>query len=194
MLSGGAGAIYLAARTHWQFLCRHFDDLSGGHRMVDRPGYERGNQPIGLGCDPGSSGSRSEHLSNGRRRMTNPATLHDGIPAMNFFMISVVLPAAAGDVPRLVCGLSTTNPLRVWRMCSPPCIASGSRFLARPHLFPKFLKARLLLLGVLPVILLIFWITRLRVTRVIQRKRASTTEGRPYKPSLASQAHLMEGI
>jgi hypothetical protein len=162
------------------------------------PGKNGGNQAIALGCDPSSSGSRSEHLSDGIQRVTKAATLHDGVAAvMNFFVVAVVLPAAAGDVPMLVRGLSTTQPIarHLWRLCLPLFVAPGSLFLARPHLFSKLLKARniVFLSGVLPLILLIFWIIRLRVTRAIQRKRASTTDACVYKPSLASRAHLMEG-
>jgi hypothetical protein len=112
---------------------------------------------------------------------------------MNFFMATVVLLAGADDVRMLVRGLSTTQRIarHLWRMCFRLFIASGSIFLARPQLFPKFLQETniLLLLGVLPLILLVFWIIRLRVTKAYRGKRASTTDRRS-KPDLACQAEL----
>jgi cadmium resistance protein CadD (predicted permease) len=94
----------------------------------------------------------------------------------------------------LVRGLSATQRLarHLWRMCFSLFIGSGSIFLARPHLFTRFLQETniLLLLGVLPLILLIFWIIRIRVTTAYSGRHASATDRRHYKPSLASQAEL----
>jgi hypothetical protein len=59
--------------------------------------------PLGVGVSS---------LTNGIQRLINPAAFHDGVPpAMNFFMATVVLLAALGDVRMLVRGLSATQRL-----------------------------------------------------------------------------------
>jgi hypothetical protein len=109
-------------------------------------------------------------FSNGIQRLTNPAAFHDGVPAgMSFFIATVLLLAAAGDVRMLLRGLSRTQRLarHLWRMCFALFIASGSIFIARPHLFPKFMQTTgmLALLGVLPLLMLIFWLIRVRLMK-----------------------------
>jgi len=55
----------------------------------------------------------------------------------------------------------------LWRMCFGWFIATGSFFLGQQQVFPAFLRgsAVLLILGVLPLFLLIFWIFRLRFAK-----------------------------
>jgi len=196
MLSLGASAMYLAARKHQSgnfvggFLTIYLVTTAwltarGRNQKTSKLDWAATLVPVGIGVSI---------LINGIQRVTDPGTFHDGVPAaMNFFMATVVLLAGAGDVRMLVRGLSTTQRIarHLWRMCFALFIASGSIFLARPHLFPKFLQETniLLLLGVLPLILLVFWIIRLRVTKAYRGKRASTT-GRRSKPELACQAEL----
>jgi hypothetical protein len=94
---------------------------------------------------------------------------HDGVPAgMNFFLASVVLLAALGDIRMLVRGgiIGTRRVARhLWRMCFGLFIASGSIFLGRAHLFPAVVRKSgvLFLLTVFPLLLLIFWLVRLRL-------------------------------
>jgi len=114
-------------------------------------------------------------ISNGILRLTNAGVVPDGVPAaMNFFIATVVLLAAAGDVRMLLCRLSRTQRLarHLWRMCFSLFIASGSIFIARPHLFPKFMQktGMLALLGVLPLLLMLFWLIRVRFTNAYSRK------------------------
>lgn len=197
MLSLGASAMYLAARKH------QIGNFVGGILTIylvttawltaRRTSGETTKfdwaailVPLGVGVST---------LINGIQRVTNPGAFHDGVPAaMNFFLGSVVLVAAAGDVRMLVRGLSATQRIarHLWRMCFALFIASGSIFIARPHLFPKFLQETniLLLLGVLPLMLLIFWIIRIRVTTAYTGKRASTTDRPHYRPSLRSPVEL----
>jgi hypothetical protein len=100
----------------------------------------------------------------------------DGIPAgMYFFLSSVALLSAAGDIRMLVRGgiFGAQRIARhLWRMCFALFIASGSLFLARPHLFPAFMRETgvLFLLGILPLILMIFWLIRVRFTAVYKGK------------------------
>ena len=105
----------------------------------------------------------------------------DGVPAeMNFFMGSIMLLAAAGDARMLVRhGLMGTQRIvrHLWRMCFGLFIATGSFFLGpanrplrllravgfRQPLFRAVLRQEVLLfLAVLPLLLLIFWVVRIR--------------------------------
>ena len=134
-------------------------------------------------------------LSNGIERLRHPAAFHDGVPAgMNFFIATVLLVAATGDVRMLVRGLSDRQRIarHLWRMCFGLFIASGSIFIARPHLFPRFMSTThiLLLLGILPLILLIYWLVRIRFTEAYRVRPTGTARRHEYKPDLASQAEL----
>jgi hypothetical protein len=113
----------------------------------------------------------------------------DGVPVgMTFFMGSVMLLAAAGDVRMLVRG-GVAGAKRIarhlWRMCFGLFIASGSFFLGpsnRPlrllstvgigqHLpTALFSTAWYLILTILPLILLIFWLVRVRFTNAYNAK------------------------
>jgi hypothetical protein len=125
----------------------------------------------------------------GVQKATGHAGLKDGVPAgMYFFLGSIALLAAAGDVRMLVRGgISGTQRLarHLWRMCFALFIASGSFFLGpanrplrllrtvglRQQLFATILgKEVLLLLAILPLILLIFWLFRIRFTDGYKRK------------------------
>jgi hypothetical protein len=112
----------------------------------------------------------------------------DGIPAgMMFFMGSVCLLAAAGDV-RILVGGGVAGAKRVarhlWRMCFGLFIASGSFFLGpqnRPlrllstvgigkYLSPALFSTGLyLVLTLLPLVLLVFWSVRVRFTNAYRK-------------------------
>src|SRR6266436_208289 len=112
-----------------------------------------------------------------------------GVPVgMMFFLGSVCLLAAAGDVRMLVRG-GVFGAKRIarhlWRMCFGLFIASGSFFLGgsnRPlillsavgigqHLPPALFNTTLyLILTVLPLIVLIFWLVRVRFTNAYNGK------------------------
>ena len=125
---------------------------------------------------------------NGLRMLRTGATSQDGVPVgMTFFMGSVCLLAAAGDVRMLVGGgvLGTKRIARhLWRMCFGLFIAAGSFFLGpsnRPlrllsavglgrHLSPVLFSTNLyLILSVLPLLLLSFWLVRLRLMSTYKR-------------------------
>jgi hypothetical protein len=107
----------------------------------------------------------------------------DGVPVgMTFFTGSVMLLAAMGDVRMLVRGgaLGAKRLARhLWRMCFGLFIAAGSFFLGpsnRPlrllssvgigqHLPPALFSMGLyLVLTILPLVILIFWLVRVRFT------------------------------
>jgi hypothetical protein len=118
---------------------------------------------------------------NGLKVLRAGASSQDGVPVgMMFFMGSVILLAAAGDVRMLLRGglFGASRIARhLWRMCFGLFIASGSFFLGpsnRPlrllsavglgqHLPTALFSTGLyLILTILPLILLIFWLIRVR--------------------------------
>lgn len=115
-------------------------------------------------------------VSYGIEAANSPSGTKGGIPAgMYFFLGSVALLSAAGDIRMLVRG-GVFGAQRIarhlWRMCFALFVASASLFLARPRLFPAFMRevGILFLLGVLPLILMIFWLIRVRFTGVYKSK------------------------
>jgi len=120
---------------------------------------------------------------NGINTVRSGASSQDGVPVgMTFFMGSVMLLATAGDLRMLVSG-GIRGAKRVarhlWRMCFGLFIAAGSFFLGpsnRPlrllstvglgqHLPQALFSTTLyLILTILPLILLIFWLVRVRFT------------------------------
>jgi hypothetical protein len=92
----------------------------------------------------------------------------DGVPAaMSFFLGSVVVLAAAGDVRMLAQG-GITGVQRIgrhaWRMSFGLFIATGSFFLGQQQVFPVRWRGSMALtvLGLFPLALLVFWAVRLR--------------------------------
>lgn len=92
-----------------------------------------------------------------------------GVPlGMYFFMGTIPLLAAAGDIRMIVRG-GITGAARVarhlWRMCFGLFIATGSFFLGQQQVIPAVLRKQYLLvpLAVLPLVLLIYWLIRISV-------------------------------
>ena len=128
----------------------------------------------------------------GMNVMRSGATSLNGVPVgMIFFMGSVMLLAAAGDV-RMLVRRDVAGGRRIsrhlWRMCFGLFIAAGSFFMGpsnRPfrllsalgigqHL-PKvlFSTTLYLILTILPLVLLIFWMLRVRFTNSFRVESAS---------------------
>src|SRR5262249_3325357 len=102
----------------------------------------------------------------------------DGAPAaMLFFVASIALLCAVGDI-RMVArgGISGTPRIarHLWRMCFGLFIASGSFFLGRIRIFPHFIRELYVpgILGFLPLLLMIYWLVRVRVTRRLKTRSA----------------------
>lgn len=134
----------------------------------------------------------------GIRVVRSGATSQDGVPVgMTFFMGTICLLAAAGDVRMLLRGgvLGATRIARhLWRMCFGLFIAAGSFFMGpnnRPlrllrtvglgqHLSPALFSTNLyLVLTVAPLVLLIFWLVRVRVTKAYKGK-STVPSGEAY--------------
>ena len=100
----------------------------------------------------------------------------DGFPAAAYFIFgSVALLFAAGDVRMLVRGgVSGTQRIarHLRRMCYALFIAAGSLFLGQQQVFPAFLRKTNVLFvpAFLPLLLLIFWLVRVRFTNAYERK------------------------
>jgi len=96
-----------------------------------------------------------------------------GVPlGMYFFMGTIPLLAAAGDIRMLMRGGISGTPRiarHLWRMCFGLFIASGSFFLGQQQVFPSAIRKQYILapLAILPLVLLIYWLVRVRI-----RKRA----------------------
>jgi len=135
---------------------------------------------------------------NGINVVRSGARSQDGVPVgMNFFMGSVMLLAAAGDVRMLLRGgvFGAKRLARhLWRMCFGLFIAAGSFFMGpsnRPlrlfsaigigqHLSPAIFNMNLyLILTILPLILLIFWLIRVRVTPAYKGKPIQVASANP---------------
>jgi hypothetical protein len=128
--------------------------------------------PLTLGLDNWVNG-----VAIARGKVDGP----DGVPVgMIFFMGSIMLLAAAGDV-RMLLGGGVAGTQRIarhlWRMCFGLFIAAGSFFLGpsnRPlrlltaaglgsHLSPALFSTGLyLVLTLLPLVLLVYWLIRVR--------------------------------
>jgi hypothetical protein len=112
---------------------------------------------------------------------TSPTGLkYDYPPGPYFFMGSVALLATVGDLRMLVRrGISGTARIarHLWRMCFALFIAAASIFLARQHLFPAIFRktGTLWLLSFLPLMLMIFWLIRVRFIKAY-KKVASVPE------------------
>jgi hypothetical protein len=135
---------------------------------------------------------------NGLRIVRSGASSQHGVPVgMTFFMGSVMLLAAMGDVRMLVRGgVSGTKRIarHLWRMCFGLFIAAGSFFMGpsnRPlrllstvglgqHLSPALFNTGLyLILTVLPLILMIFWLVRIRFANAYGRRAIQVAPASP---------------
>ena len=115
-------------------------------------------------------------LTYGIEAATSPIGEKEGLPAgIYFFLASVAfLVSAAGDVRMLRRGGISGTPRLVrhlWRMCFAWFVASASLFLARPRIFPTLMRTThtLLLLGILPLLLMVFWLVRVRFAPGLRR-------------------------
>ncbi len=112
-------------------------------------------------------------LTDGLRIVSGSIPPKPGVPVgMILFLGSVALLAAAGDVRMLVRG-GVFGRQRVarhlWRMCFGLFIATGS-FLAQRRVLAFLGGPKILLLSVLPLIVMIFWLIRVRFKKAYRAK------------------------
>jgi hypothetical protein len=100
---------------------------------------------------------------------------YDYPPGPYFFLGSIAVLATVGDVRMLIRGgVAGTQRIarHLWRMCFALFIAAGSIFLARQQIFPAIFRNTgvLWLLSFLPLLLMIFWLLRVRFAGAYRRK------------------------
>jgi hypothetical protein len=112
-------------------------------------------------------------MIDGLRVVTGAVAPKPGVPVgMTLFLGSVVLLAAAGDFRMLVRG-GVFGRRRIarhlWRMCFGLFIATGS-FLAQRRVMAFLGGPKIMLLAALPLIVMIFWLIRVRFKNAYKGK------------------------
>jgi hypothetical protein len=116
-------------------------------------------------------GVAAAEMTFGYEAAMSPTGMKYDYPPWPYFTFgSVAVLAFAGDIRMLVRGgIAGTQRLarHLWRMCFALFVAAVSIFLARQQLFPALLRksGALVFLSFLPLILLIFWLLRVRFAR-----------------------------
>jgi hypothetical protein len=111
-----------------------------------------------------------------------------------FFFGILALLSAAGDVRMLLRGGLSGTPRFVrhlWRMCFGWFIATVSFFLGQQQVFPARLRGSfvLVVLAFLPLLFLIFWFIRVRLTKTYQNRGWDVTS----KPRLSGAQKSVSG-
>ena len=126
-------------------------------------------------------GIATANLTFGIQAAFSPTGLrYDYPPGPYFFLGSIAVMALGGDIRMLVRnGVSGTPRIarHLWRMCFALFIASSSLFLARQHLFPELMRktGTLVLLSFGPLLVMIFWLIRIRFANALKMKGARLT-------------------
>ena len=153
---GGASALYLVT-TGW---------LTARRREGETTIFDWGALLFGLAVGV-------PIVTDGLRIASGSIAPKPGVPVgMILFLGSVVLLAVAGDVRMLVRG-GVFGRQRIarhlWRMCFGLFIATGS-FLGQKRVFPLLGGPKILLLAALPLIVMIFWLIRVRFNNAYKAK------------------------
>jgi hypothetical protein len=104
-------------------------------------------------------------------RIANGGKPDNGVPVAAPIIVAAVAVLAAGLDARVIRrgGLSGVQRLarHLWRMCAGLFIASGSFFIGQQQVMPKFVQGSpiLIVLGVAPIFLMIFWLFRVRLIK-----------------------------
>ena len=108
-----------------------------------------------------------------------PTGTMTGVPsAMIFLFATVALLGAIGDMRVMLTGQlrgAQRIARHLWRMCFALFVASGSFFLGQAKVFPKPMRIYPLLAipALLPLVLLLYWLVRVRFTRWYPRRADS---------------------
>jgi hypothetical protein len=109
----------------------------------------------------------------GAQKVMGRAPSEGSLGFMGIFMGSVILLAGLGDLRTLLRGISGKQRIarHLWRMCFGWFIATGSFFLGQQQVVPVWLRGSPVLLvpALLPLVLLIFWMIRVRFTSVYKK-------------------------
>jgi hypothetical protein len=121
----------------------------------------------------------------GLQAAMSPTGLRYEYPAGPYFFLgSIAVFATVGDVRMLVRGgIAGTQRLarHLWRMCFALFIAAASIFLARQQIFPAVFRRTgvLWFLSFLPLMLMIFWLIRVRFANAYKNKKRGPAMGGP---------------
>lgn len=117
-------------------------------------------------------------LTYGTEAVMSPTGMNAGYPPGPYFMLgSVAVLASVGDLRMLLRrGISGTHRVarHLWRMCFALFVAASSLFLARQQYFPDLMRrsGSLYLLSFLPLVVMIFWLVRVRFANVFKRQKS----------------------
>ena len=132
-------------------------------------------------------------LTYGTQAALSPTGMKAGYPPGPYFMLgTVAVLATVGDIRMLVRrGISGTQRVarHLWRMSFAFFVASSSLFLARQQYFPDFMRrtGALYLLSFFPLLLLTFWLVRVRFAKPCgTHRRKPIAIGGP-QPSLSAR-------
>lgn len=102
-----------------------------------------------------------------------------------FFLAAIAFLCAAGDLRMIRGGLAGSQRIarHLWRMCFALFVASGSFFLGRIRIFPHAIRELYIpwILAFLPLLLMIFWLVRIRV------KKTHEIKARRHQPAVISR-------
>jgi len=118
-------------------------------------------------------------LAFGLQAAHSPTGLLDGIPPLpHYIFAGVATLAAAGDFRMIRHGGISGVPRIVrhlWRMCLGLFIAAGSLFLGQQQVFPEYMRGSAFLVApaVAPLVLMMFWLLRVRFTSRFRQVRGS---------------------
>lgn len=136
--------------------------------------YALGTTLMGVGLVGGYILVAWVTLQSGERRPGVP-------PGVGLFFATIVGLAVINDC-RLLMGRTLTVPQRLarhlWRMCFALFMATVSFFISRAHLFPEVMQESgvLVLLGVSPILFMVFWLLWIRRKLVVAKILKATRQ------------------
>jgi hypothetical protein len=151
--------------------------------LTVRPRDER-SRWIDIGALVVGMGVGAAAIKIGFDALNSPTGTMNGVPyPMMFIFGTVALIAALSDVRMIRAGgLQGAQRIarHLWRMCFSLFIASGSFFLGQAKVIPKPIRILPLLAipAMLPLVLLIYWLVRVRFTKWYRRRADS------FRPAL----------
>ena len=156
-LVGGVFTIYMVG-TAWSTARRR----DGGATLLDWAGF--------IAILLGGAALLFLSIQGVRSRHITPPTI------AGFFLAAIAFLCAAGDIRMIGGGLSGSQRIarHLWRMCFALFVASGSFFLGRIRIFPHAVRELYIpwILAFLPLLLMIFWLIRVRGRKTYQVRRA----------------------
>jgi hypothetical protein len=160
---GGVFTVYLVASA-WMTVRR-----KDGHIGW----FERAGFVFALACAIGA-------VLLGLQAAGSPGGVLDGIAPANFYVTGAVAALAAALDLKVILRGGIDGRARiarhVWRICTGLFIASGSFFLGQQKVLPVWLQGSpiLIVLALTPLVMMIFWLLRLRFTGWFKKRAGAT--------------------